>query len=247
MPMAAQILELPPPEEGILRFEFTAEDVGPLGLKFSPGFPPLILQVHPDTHAERKGIPANHEVHAVNGLLMVPQNHSYVMNGLKSRPMILDVRPQGWKPAAILKQQERIRQQEEAERSLKVKLETERREQVAREAAEKSERDAKEKAEREELERQRKEEAKKRAMAELQRQREVDEAWERSIAADDPEPLRTAAREIMDAEHGSSVKVKGRRGLPLRLITRQKEVAWLWAGERQMPIGGGLPDDTWTS
>lgn len=58
---------LPPVEEGILRFEFSIEEVGPLGLRFSGGSPPMILSVAPDSFAKKKAIPANHEVRLGGG------------------------------------------------------------------------------------------------------------------------------------------------------------------------------------
>ena len=38
------------------------------------------------------------QVHAINGLALLPQNQQRVMQFLKGRPLVLDVRPLGWKP-----------------------------------------------------------------------------------------------------------------------------------------------------
>ena len=123
---------LPPVEEGILRFQFTTSEVGPLGLRFSGGSPPMILSVAADSFAKKKGIPANHEVHAINGLALLPQNQQRVMQFLKSRPLVLDVRPLGWKPPEKLKELKRKQAQEEAERQAKMAVEKKRREQARR-------------------------------------------------------------------------------------------------------------------
>uniref|UniRef100_A0A7S4WCU6 PDZ domain-containing protein n=1 Tax=Alexandrium monilatum TaxID=311494 RepID=A0A7S4WCU6_9DINO len=240
--------DLPPPEEGIRRFHFAADEAGPLGLRFSGGFPPLILAVNAESFAGRKGVPENYEVHAINGLALVPQNRDVVMSSLKARPVTLDVRPQGWKPKEKVKELERRRQMEEAEMNAKIQAEEQRREQVAREAAEQAEREAIERAARQELKRKEREEQAAKAREARMQQKALAEEFERQLAAD-PEPLRRAAAELMEAEYGSSVRVTdGRRGIPLRLFTRRKEVAWLWAGEAQELIGGGAfdPGDTWS-
>jgi len=238
--------DLPPPEEGILRFEFTADEVGPLGLRFSAGYPPLILEVHADTFAGRKGVPSNFEVHAINGLALVPLNRDVVMNSLKARPVTLDVRPQGWKPREKLREIERKRQLEEAEKQVRIQEEEKRRVQVARDAAEQAEREAQERAERQEEKRRVREEREKQAREARQQQKLREEEFER-ILANDPESLRAAAQGLMEADYGTDVKIEGRRGLPLRLLTRRKEVAWLWAGEVQELIGGIFdPGDTWS-
>merc|ERR1719510_1520930 len=161
MPVSAK--DLPPPEEGILRFEFYADEVGPLGLRFSAGYPPLILEVHADTFAGRKGVPPNFEVHAINGLALVPMNRDVVMSSLKARPVTLDVRPQGWKPREKLREIERKRQLEEAEKQVRIQEEEKRRVQVARDAAEQAEREAQARAERQEEKRRVREEREKEA------------------------------------------------------------------------------------
>lgn len=240
-------VELPPPEDGIKRFEFTTDQTGPLGLRFSGGFPPLILQVNPDSFAGKKGVPPNFEVHAINGLPLVPQNRDSVMNGLKARPVVLDVRPQGWKPKEKVKEMERRAKLEEAEMKKIMAVEEQRREQVAREAAEQAEREAAERAEREIRERAERQEMERRAKEVRAQQKALQEEFDRALASEPPE-LRRAAEELMEAEYGTDVKLEGRSGLPLRLLTRQKDVAWVWAGEVQELIGGGTADaaDTWT-
>jgi len=239
--------DLPLPEEGILRFEFYADEVGPLGLRFSAGYPPLILEVHADTFAGRRGVPPNFEVHAINGLALVPLNRDVVMNSLKARPVTLDLRPQGWKPREKLQQIQRKRQLEEAEKQVRIQEEEERRAQVARDAAERAEREAQERAERQEEKRRVREEQAREAREARQQQKLRVEEFER-ILARDSEPLRAAAQGLMEAAYGTDVRVEGRRGLPLRMLTRRKEVAWLWAGEVQELIGGGIfdPGDTWS-
>lgn len=245
MPVSAK--DLPPPEEGILRFEFTVDEIGPLGLRFSAGYPPLILEVHADTFAGRKGVPSNFEVHAINGMALVPMNRDVVMNSLKARPVTLDVRPQGWKPREKLMAIERKRQLEEAERQVRIQEEEKRRVQVAQDAAKQAEREAQERAERQEAKRRVREEQAREAREARQLQKLKEEEFEQ-ILARDPEAFRAAAQGIMEADYGTDIRVEGRRGLPLRLLTRRKEVAWLWAGEVQELIGGGIfdPGDTWS-
>jgi len=239
---APKLDNLTPPEDGIQRFIFEVSEKGPLGLRFSGGFPPLILAVLPDTFAAKKNVPPNFEVHAINGHALVPQNHEVVMSGLKMRPVALDVRPQGWKPREKVKELERKREREEAERQARVLKEEMRREQVAQETAERLEREAAEKAVREAQERSEREELERRAREARAKQKAKEEEFEKALAADPPE-LRKAANELMEANYGSEVRLQSRRGLPLRLLTRRKEVAWLWAGEAQELIGGGVQDD----
>mmetsp|Transcript_107629 Transcript_107629/g.278638 ORF Transcript_107629/g.278638 Transcript_107629/m.278638 type:complete len:171 (+) Transcript_107629:410-922(+) len=170
------------------------------------------------------------------------------MSGLKMRPVALDVRPQGWKPREKVKELERKREREEAERQARVEKEEKRREQVAQEVAEQAEREAAERAVREAQERQERAELERRAREAKAKQKAKEEEFEKALTADPPE-LRKAANDLMEANYGSAVKLKGRRGLPLRLLTRRKEVAWLWAGEPQELIGGGVQDepaDTWS-
>ncbi|CAJ1327814.1 unnamed protein product [Effrenium voratum] len=234
---------LPALEEGILRFEFSSQEQGPLGLRFSGGSPPMILHVAPGSFADKKSIPTNHEVHAINGLALLPQNQQRVMQSLKGRPVVLDVRPLGWKPPEKLKELKRKHAQEEAERQAKMAVEKKRREQEAKKAAEEAERQAAERAVREEKERQEREEMLARAREVHKEQREKEEEFRKALNSD-PVELRKAADDLMEAEYGSGVK-EGVR-LPLRLLTRRKEVAWIWAGEVMELIGGGAPDDTFT-
>jgi len=237
--------DIPPAEEGICRFHFSVEEKGPLGVRFSGGSPPMILAVNPDSFASKKKIPVNHEVHAINGLAMVPQNQQSVMAFLKNRPLVLDVRPLGWKPAEIVKELKKKQEKEEAERQARMLVENKRREQAAKEAAEDAERFAAEKAAKEEKDKAERVELMKRAREAHKEQREKEEEFKKALGQELPE-FRKAAEDIMEAEYGSDIKVAGRRGLPLRLLTRRKEVAWIWAGEVQELIGGGAPDDTFT-
>ncbi|CAK9024840.1 Leucine-zipper-like transcriptional regulator 1 [Durusdinium trenchii] len=191
---------LPPVEEGILRFEFSIEEVGPLGLRFSGGSPPMILSVAPDSFAKKKAIPANHEVRAINGLALLPQNQQRVMQFLKGRPLVLDVRPVGWKPPEKVKEPElqglelgadmgwleqlelkRKQAAEEAERQAKMAVEKKRREQVAKEQAEEAQRQAVERQVREEKERIEREEmlARARELHKEQREKEEETATDR--------------------------------------------------------------------
>merc|ERR1712232_1120121 len=134
-------LELVPPEEGILRFEFTADETGPLGVRFGSGFPPLILSVNPDSFAGKEGVPAAHEVHAINGLALIPQNKEVVMPCLKARPVTLDVRPQGWKPAEKVRELAKKKAAEDAEKAARIEVENQRREQVAHEKKKRKKKD----------------------------------------------------------------------------------------------------------
>eukprot|EP00927_Polykrikos_kofoidii_P051259 TRINITY_DN45046_c0_g1_i1.p1 TRINITY_DN45046_c0_g1~~TRINITY_DN45046_c0_g1_i1.p1 ORF type:complete len:332 (+),score=111.39 TRINITY_DN45046_c0_g1_i1:77-1072(+) len=230
---------LPPVEEGMRRFEFSAQEVGPLGLKFSGGFPPLILSIAPGSFAEKKGVPANFEVHAINGLELVQKNRELVMGGMKQRPVVLDVRPPNWKPKAMVKEMERLKALEKAEREKVMALEEQRRDKVAREQQEVAERQVAERLERQERERQERETLEKRAREARQRNRATVEAFEKALAQDSS-TLRKLASDVMTGDYGSDVL--GGRKLPLRLFTRRKEVAWTWAGEMMELIGGGVPD-----
>ncbi|CAE8646627.1 unnamed protein product [Polarella glacialis] len=238
------LVDLPPVEAGIKRFEFKVDEVGPLGLRFSGGFPPMILAVLPDTFAQKKKIPANYEVHAINGLPMVPENRDAVMSFLKSRPVIIDLRPLGWKPQFVLQELEKRKAREEVERLAKVAIEEQRRVQVIRETAEETERQAAEKAAAAVQEKAEHAVALKRAVEERHKLREKEEAFKKAMALD-PKEWYAAAAEVMEADYGSDIKITGRRGLPLRVMTRRKEVSWLWNGEAQELIGGGNPDE-WT-
>jgi len=238
---------LPAPEEGIKRFIFQESET-PLGVRFSAGFPPLILNLTPDGFSAKKGVPPNSEVHAVNGHALVPQNVDVVMAGLKKRPVALDVRPQGWKPKAVVKELERQRERAEAEKEAIARRELARREQLEKEAAERAEQERAERQVREAKER----EEREILLAKAKEQRAIMKAKKEEfmrILNDDPEEERDAATNLMEAEYGSKVKLQGRRGIPLRLMTRRKEVAWIWLGEAQELIGGGVqdpPEDTWS-
>merc|ERR1712217_304383 len=106
-----------------------------------------------------------------------------------------------------------------------------------------AEKEAADKAERQRIAKAEKDEQIKRAREKRAIDKAAEQEFLKSIAVD-PEPLRKAAMNLMEAQYGTSVKADeiGRRGLPLRLMTRRKEVAWWWAGVAQELIGGGLPD-----
>jgi len=239
--------ELAPVEEGILRFEYSADEVGPLGVRLSGGNPPMVLAVNPGTFAEKKGIPMNHEVHAINGFMLVPDNQEKVMQCLKARPVVIDLRPLGWKPQAMIKNMEERREREEAVAQGRREVEERRRQQVEIEKVERGQREAAERAE--QRERQAREEEEAMALArEARRLRKVqEEEWTAQLNAE-PEEWRRAAKQVMDAAYGTAIQVSGRRGLPLRLVTRRKDVSWIWAGELQALIGGQVPEafSEWT-
>ncbi|CAK0846677.1 unnamed protein product [Prorocentrum cordatum] len=82
--------------------------------------------------------------------------------------------------------------------------------------------------------------------------REAEEAWEREMQLYPP-PLHQEARRLMAAEPSQQLPARAAeeaggmvKRLPLRLLLRQTEVAWLWIGEARELIGGGtnLPEDT---
>lgn len=235
-------VEYKPPEDGILRFTFSADEKGSLGVRFSAGCPPLILAVNPGSFAAKKGVPVNHVVHAINGLHLVSDHREKVMNGLKSRPVILDVRPQGWKPKAMVKELEKKRAMEDAERKAREDAELQRREQVALERKEQEKREMAAVAERQEQVKLRHEALAKQAREQRAQQKAKEEEFRRALEGDAPE-LRKAASDLMGAEYGTDVQIEGRRGVPLRLFTRRQEVSWLWAGQLQEVIGGGVPDE----
>eukprot|EP00928_Gymnodinium_smaydae_P088102 TRINITY_DN72246_c0_g1_i1.p1 TRINITY_DN72246_c0_g1~~TRINITY_DN72246_c0_g1_i1.p1 ORF type:complete len:322 (-),score=102.37 TRINITY_DN72246_c0_g1_i1:46-1011(-) len=236
---AASGIELPEPQEGILRFVWEPDEVGPLGLRFSGGCPPMILSVNPGSPAATKGVPVNCEVHAINGLELVGRNRDRVMEGLKSRPVYLDVRPQGWKPPDIAREIKKKKDEMEAERAKMVALEEQRRDKVARDQQEEADRLAKEKKQQQEREKLEREALEKRAREAKNKAQAKEKEFERALARD-PAELRKLATAVMEAPYGSDL-LQNRR-LPLRLFTRRKEVAWLWAGEAQELIGGGAPD-----
>lgn len=237
-------LTLAPPEEGILRFEFTAEEGGPLGVRFGSGFPPLILSVSPESFAGKKGVPACHEVHAINGLALIPQNLEAVMPCLKARPVTLDVRPQGWKPPEKAKELAKKKAAEQATKDAQVAVELQRRQQVAQEKKEQQEREAAEAREREireaaELE------TKKAGARKVRAERQASEQEFNKIIEGEPAEFRSAAQALMEAAYGSTTQDS--KAVPLRLFTRRREVAWTWASEVMELIGGGVneDDDSW--
>lgn len=79
------------PKPRVVRFTFT--DCGPLGLRFSKDVPPWILAVNDGTQAARKAprVPVAGIVTAVNGHEITAKDCQDVMQGLKKRPVILDV------------------------------------------------------------------------------------------------------------------------------------------------------------
>eukprot|EP00747_Dinoflagellata_sp_TGD_P032981 gnl/TRDRNA2_/TRDRNA2_136328_c3_seq2.p1 gnl/TRDRNA2_/TRDRNA2_136328_c3~~gnl/TRDRNA2_/TRDRNA2_136328_c3_seq2.p1 ORF type:complete len:333 (+),score=119.53 gnl/TRDRNA2_/TRDRNA2_136328_c3_seq2:149-1000(+) len=237
--------ELPPVQEGILRFTFVEGDT-PLGVSFSGGFPPMILSVKPDSAAARKGVPVNHEVHMINGIAMVQANHGEVMAGLKSRPVVIDVRPVGWKPKEKLLREERAREIQKAQEQAVMQAEAARRNKVAEEKEEKERKEAAERAEKEAAEKADKEEKQRQAREHLAKQKALEKEWDAMYEAE-REDFRRVAKELLDAAYGQQVKMpEGCKGIPLRLLTRRKEVAWVWAGTKQELIGGGTPESDWT-
>merc|ERR1711920_237804 len=110
----------------------------------------------------------------------------------------------------------------------------------AKDMADKAEKAAGEKAERQAQEKAERAEKVRKARESMAEKKAVEDEFEKSLALD-PEPLRRAANELMEANYGTCVKPEeiGRRGLPLHLMTRRKEVAWIWAGALQELIGGG--------
>jgi len=233
-------IDLAPPEEGILRFEFTAEEQGPLGVRFGSGFPPLILSVTADSLAGKKGVPAAHEVHAINGLALIPQNKEVVLPCLKARPVTFDVRPQGWKPPEKARAIARIKAMEEAEKGARMEVEIHRREQVATEKKEQQERDAADKVVKDAQQAELREQAIKVAKeARAQSRAKVEDF--RALIEQDPEELRNAANALMEASYGSSIG--NSKALPLRFFTRRSEVAWHWMGNVMELIGGGVNED----
>lgn len=79
------------PKKGVVRFTFTEE--GPLGLRFSKDVPPWILSVANVSPAARKApkVPVAGIVLAVNGHEITEQDSDNVMQGLKKRPVVLDI------------------------------------------------------------------------------------------------------------------------------------------------------------
>lgn len=79
------------PKKGVVRFTF--KDPGPLGLRFSKDVPPWILSVTDGSPAARKAprVPVAGIVIAVNGHAITAKDCQDVMQGLKKRPVVLDI------------------------------------------------------------------------------------------------------------------------------------------------------------
>lgn len=180
----------------------------------------MILSVTPDSFASTKGVPASFEVHAINGLELVQRNRDRVMNGLKLRPLVLDVRPSGWKPKAITKELEKKKFEEQVEREKLIAIEEQRRGMVLEGQKEEAERKAKEEAERKEREELERKALQKRAREVQARVQAREKDFDKELAADSAD-LRKLASELMEAEYGKNIL--GDRRLPLRLLTRRKE------------------------
>lgn len=79
------------PKKGTVRFTF--KEPGPIGLRFSKDIPPWILAVNNNTQAARKAprVPVAGIVMAVNGFEITEKDCQVVMEGLKKRPVVLDI------------------------------------------------------------------------------------------------------------------------------------------------------------
>lgn len=79
------------PKKGVVRYTFKQD--GPLGLRFSKDVPPWILAVADGSPAARKAprVPLAGIVTAVNGHLITEKDCQEVMQGLKKRPVTLDI------------------------------------------------------------------------------------------------------------------------------------------------------------
>jgi len=79
------------PKKGVVRYTFTQD--GPLGLRFSKDVPPWILGVADGSPAARKAprVPLAGIVTAVNGYEITEKDVQEVMQGLKKRPVVLDI------------------------------------------------------------------------------------------------------------------------------------------------------------
>jgi len=88
---AAQAFLKKEPKRGTVRYTF--KDIGPLGMRFSKDIPPWILMVNDGTQAARKAprVPVAGIVTAVNGHHITEKDCQEVMEGLKKRPVVLDV------------------------------------------------------------------------------------------------------------------------------------------------------------
>jgi len=80
-----------PPDQGLVRYTFREQ--GALGLKFSGDVPPEILEVKDNSYAQRKDphIPIGGVIHSVNGLSLLEVGVDEAMEGLKHRPVVIDV------------------------------------------------------------------------------------------------------------------------------------------------------------
>jgi len=88
---AAQAFLKKEPKRGTVRYTF--KDIGPLGLRFSKDIPPWILAVNDGTQSARKAprVPVAGIVTSVNGHQITEKDCQEVMEGLKKRPVVLDV------------------------------------------------------------------------------------------------------------------------------------------------------------
>lgn len=79
------------PKKGVVRYTFKQDC--PLGLRFSQDVPPWILGVNDGSQAARKAprVPIGGVVIAVNGYELTQKNCQEAMQGLKKRPVFLDV------------------------------------------------------------------------------------------------------------------------------------------------------------
>lgn len=75
------------------------------------------------------------------------------------------------------------------------------------------------------------------------------EEWDKRFKADEPQGLADVAEAIMASDYGAAVDLpEGKVGIPLRMITRRKEVSWEWMCETQPFIGiskRALSPDGW--
>jgi len=88
---AAQVWLKKEPKSGTMRYTF--RDPGPLGCRFSKDVPPWILSVNDGSPAAKKvpRVPVAGIVTHVNGHAITEKDCQEVMEGLKKRPVVLDV------------------------------------------------------------------------------------------------------------------------------------------------------------
>merc|ERR1711879_44880 len=117
-----------------------------------------------------------------------------------------------------------------ADRQAKMAVEKKRREQVVKEQTEEAQKIVEQRASKEEKEKIEQEEMLVRAKGLHKEQQEKEEEFCKALKNELPE-LRKAAEDLMEADYGTSVAALDgkRKGLPLRLLTRRKEIAWIWA------------------